>query len=437
MIPYGKQNISDDDIAAVVATLKSPYLTQGNKVPEFERALAHYCGAKHAVAVNSATSALHIACLALGLGAGDILWTTPTTFVASANCALYCGASVDFVEIDPKTFNMSVKHLAEKLAQAKVSGSLPKIVVPVHLCGEPCDMAAIKKLADEYGFKIIEDASHAIGASYGCGKVGNCEFSDITVFSFHPVKIITTAEGGLATTNDVDLANKMMQLRSHGITREPSEMVGETDGGEENRLTDAQFGGRNSPEQGGTASQCAPLASRSNAVMADLCRQNERAANDFPPPWYYQQIDLGYNYRMTEMQAALGLSQLTRLDEFVARRHVLAAQYDDLLANLPISLPFRQPENVSALHLYPVLVAPEKRRQVFDYLREHGIGVNVHYIPVHTQPYYREKFGFAHGDFPNAEHYYAQAISLPLYFDLSDDEQKQVVETLKRALQAA
>ncbi|ULJ65677.1 UDP-4-amino-4,6-dideoxy-N-acetyl-beta-L-altrosamine transaminase [Wielerella bovis] len=384
MIPYGKQTISEADIAAVVATLKSPYLTQGNKVPEFEQALAQYCGAKYAVSVNSATSALHIACLALGLGTGDVLWTTPTTFVASANCALYCGASVDFVDIDPKTFNISIQHLAEKLAQAKIAGCLPKIVVPVHLCGEPCDMAAIKQLADEYGFKIIEDASHAIGASYRGGKVGNCEFSDITVFSFHPVKIITTAEGGLASTNNADLANKMARLRSHGITRESSEMVGEPDGS-----------------------------------------------------WYYQQIDLGYNYRMTEMQAALGLSQLSRLDEFVARRHVLAAQYDDLLADLPVGLPFRQPENVSALHLYPVLVALEKRRQVFDYLRQNGIGVNVHYIPVHTQPYYREQFGFAHGDFPNAEHYYAQAISLPLYFDLSDDEQKQVVETLKRALQVA
>ncbi|ULJ61393.1 UDP-4-amino-4,6-dideoxy-N-acetyl-beta-L-altrosamine transaminase [Wielerella bovis] len=384
MIPYGKQTISEADIATVVATLKSPYLTQGNKVPEFEQALARYCGAKHAVAVNSATSALHIACLALGLGAGDVLWTTPTTFVASANCALYCGARVDFVDIDPKTFNISINHLAEKLAQAKIAGCLPKIVVPVHLCGEPCDMAAIKQLADEYGFKIIEDASHAIGASYRGGKVGNCEFSDITVFSFHPVKIITTAEGGLASTNNADLANKMARLRSHGITRESSEMVGEPDGS-----------------------------------------------------WYYQQIDLGYNYRMTEMQAALGLSQLSRLDEFVARRHVLAAQYDDLLADLPVGLPFRQPENVSALHLYPILVVPEKRRQVFDYLRQNDIGVNVHYIPVHTQPYYREQFGFAYGDFPNAEHYYAQAISLPLYFDLSDDEQKQVVETLKRALQAA
>ena len=384
MIPYGKQNISNDDIAAVVATLKSDYLTQGNKVPEFEQALANYCNAKHAIAVNSATSALHIACLALGLGEGDVLWTTPITFVASANCGLYCGAAVDFVDIDPQTLNMSVKHLHEKLAAAKVSGCLPKIVVPVHLCGEPCDMAEIHALSKEYGFKIIEDASHAIGASYRSSKVGNCQFSDITVFSFHPVKIITTAEGGVCTTNDVDLANKMMKLRSHGITRNPAEMVNESEGG-----------------------------------------------------WYYQQIDLGYNYRMTEMQAALGLSQMSRLDEFVSRRHQLAAQYDDLLKDLPVVLPFRQPENRSALHLYPIQVSPEKRRQVFDYLRQHDIGVNVHYIPVHTQPYYRKKFGFAHGDFPNAEHYYAGAISIPLYFDLSDNEQKQVVETLKQALQAA
>lgn len=384
MIPYGKQNISEADIAAVVATLKSDYLTQGTQIPKFEQALAQYCGAKYAVAVNSATSALHIACLALGLGAGDVLWTVPNTFVASANCALYCGATVDFVDIDSQTLNMSINHLREKLAAAKVSGCLPKIVVPVHFGGEPCDMAAIKQLSDEYGFKIIEDASHAIGASYRDGKVGNGEFSDITVFSFHPVKIITTAEGGVATTNDVDLANKMAQLRTHGITRNSDEMVGESDGA-----------------------------------------------------WYYQQIDLGYNYRMTEMQAALGLSQLSRLDEFVSRRHQLVAQYDDLLADLPIKLPYRHVQNRSALHLYPIQVVPEIRKQVFDYLRQNDIGVNVHYIPVHTQLYYREKFGFAQGDFPNAEHYYAGAISLPLYYDLSDEAQKYVVQMLKNAIQAA
>lgn len=384
MIPYGKQNISQADIDAVVQVLQSDYLTQGSKVPEFETKIAAYCGAKYAVASNSATSALHLACLALGLGAGDVLWTSPITFVASANCALYCGASVDFVDIDPKTRNLCPEKLAEKLAAAKISGSLPKIVVPVHFAGEPCDMAKIHALSKEYGFKIIEDASHAIGASYQNGKVGNCEYSDITVFSFHPVKIITTAEGGLATTHDVDLANKMAQLRSHGITREVAEMLGEPDGA-----------------------------------------------------WYYQQIDLGYNYRMTEMQAALGVSQLARLDEFVSRRHQLAAQYDDLLADLPVVLPFRQPENRSALHLYPIWVQPEQRQFIFDDLRQNGVGVNVHYIPVHTQPYYRERFGFQAADFPNAVDYYAGAISLPLYFDLRDDEQKQVVEILKRAFQAA
>lgn len=384
MIPYGKQNISDADIAAVVSVLRSDYLTQGPQLPAFEQAIANYCDAKYTVAVNSATSALHIACLALGLGQGDILWTTPITFVASANCALYCGAMVDFVDIDPQTLNMSIDCLREKLAMAKVSGSLPKIVVPVHFCGEPCDMAAIKELSEEYGFKIIEDASHAIGASYRDRKVGNCEWSDITVFSFHPVKIITTAEGGLVTTNNFDLYNKMQKLRSHGVTRDVNEMVGESDG-----------------------------------------------------TWYYQQIDLGYNYRMTEMQAALGISQLTRLDEFVLRRHQLAAQYDDLLKDLPIKLPFRQPENCSALHLYPIQVLPNKRKQIFDFLRKNHIGVNVHYIPVHTQPYYREKFGFAQGDFPCAEQYYAGAISLPLYFDLLDSEQNQVVNILKQALQAA
>lgn len=384
MIPYGKQNISSDDIAAVVATLQSPYLTQGTQVPQFERQMAQYCGARYAVAANSATSALHIACLALDLGQGDILWTTPTTFVASANCALYCGADVDFVDIDPKTLNLSIEHLREKLAAAERSGRLPKIVVPVHLCGEPCDMAALKQLSGQYGFKIIEDASHAIGAGYQNGKVGNCRYSDITVFSFHPVKIITTAEGGLCTSNDADLADKMARLRSHGITRERSEMPDEPDGA-----------------------------------------------------WSYQQIDLGYNYRMTELQAALGLSQLTRLDEFVARRHVLAAQYDDLLADLPVILPYRHPNHYSALHLYPIQVAAEKRKHIFDYLRQNGIGVNVHYIPVHTQPYYRRRFGFKHGDFPHAEQYYAQAVSLPLYFDLSDNEQKQVVEILTQAFQAA
>ena len=387
MIPYGKQTLSEADIAAVVRVLHSDFLTQGNQVPAFESSLKNYCGAAHAIAVCNATAALHLACQALGLGKGDILWTTPITFVASANCALYCGATVDFVDIDPRTLNLSIPALEAKLRQAQVSGCLPKIVVPVHLCGEPCDMAALHQLAQQYGFKIIEDASHAIGASYQGGKVGNCQYSDITVFSFHPVKIITTAEGGACLTNSPELANTLARLRSHGITRNPDEMTHEPDGA-----------------------------------------------------WYYQQIELGYNYRMTELQAALGVSQMTRLDEFVARRHALADRYDALLADLPLTLPHRNPNNRSALHLYPVQVQPESgktRQQVFDYLRAHGIGANVHYIPVHTQPYYRQRFGFAHGDFPTAEAYYARAISLPLYFSLSEDEQDSVVATLKQAFQAA
>ena len=387
MIPYGKQTISEADIAAVVRVLQSDYLTQGSQVPAFESSLKNYCGAAHAVAVCNATAALHIACQALGLGKGDILWTTPITFVASANCALYCGATVDFVDIDPHTLNLSIPRLAEKLAAAQVSGCLPKIVIPVHLCGEPCDMAALHQLSQQYGFKIIEDASHAVGASYQGGKVGNCKYSDITVFSFHPVKIITTAEGGACLTNSPELANTLARLRSHGITRNPDEMTHEPDGA-----------------------------------------------------WYYQQIELGYNYRMTELQAALGVSQMTRLDEFVARRHALADRYDALLADLPLTLPHRNPNNRSALHLYPVQVQPESgktRQQVFDYLRAHGIGANVHYIPVHTQPYYRQRFGFKQGDFPAAEAYYHRAITLPLYFSLSEEEQDSVVATLQQAFQAA
>ncbi len=384
MIPYGRQNISQADIDAVVGVLQSDFLTQGPQVPAFEAAVAAYCGAKQALALNSATSALHLACLALGLGKGDWLWTSPITFVASSNAALYCGAQVDFVDIDPQTFNLSVSALAGKLAQAKAENRLPKIVIPVHLCGESCDMAAIHTLSQEYGFAVIEDASHAIGASYQGGKVGNCAYSDITVFSFHPVKIITTAEGGMITTNRPELAEKVALLRSHGITRDPAHMVGASEGA-----------------------------------------------------WYYQQIDLGFNYRMTELQAALGSSQMTRLDEFVSRRHALAERYDQLLQNLPVATQYRNPNSRSALHLYPVCILPESgknRRQVFDHLRAEDIGVNVHYIPVHTQPYYQQHFGFKNGDFPQAEQYYAQAVSLPLYYDLSEAEQNQVVAALKSAL---
>ena len=385
-IPYGRQHITDADIEAVVSVLKSDFLTQGSQVPAFEELVSTYTGASYGVAVNSATSALHIACLALGLGKGDWLWTTPNTFVASSNCALYCGATVDFVDIDPVTLNMSVEKLAEKLQVAKANHTLPKIVIPVHFAGEPCDMAAIYALSQQYGFKIIEDASHAIGGSYQQKPIGSCQYSDITVFSFHPVKIITTAEGGLATTNNQILAKKMQLFRSHGITREADKMTHEADGS-----------------------------------------------------WYYQQVDLGFNYRMTELQGALGVSQMANLDTFVARRHQLANRYDTLLAELPIILPFRNPKNYSGLHLYPIQIKPESgrtRKQVFDSLRAQNIGVNVHYIPVHTQPYYA-KLGFKQGDFPHAESYYAQAISLPLYYDLSEDLQDQVIEALKVALQQA
>ncbi len=385
MIPYGRQDITQADIDAVVEVLRSDFLTQGLQVPRFEQKLAGYCGAGHAVAVNSATSALHIACLALGLGKGDSLWTTPTTFVASANCALYCGASVDFVDIDPHTWNLSTTALEQKLVIAEREGRLPKIVVPVHLCGRSCDMQAIHALSQRYGFRIIEDASHAIGARYRNEPVGSCRYSDITVFSFHPVKIITTAEGGAALTNQAALAEKMALLRSHGITREPSQMVNTPDG-----------------------------------------------------PWYYEQTVLGFNYRMTELQAALGVSQMDRLDAYVAKRHEIAACYDSLLADLPVQTPARD-VHYSALHLYVIRLKLEKigrkHRDVFIALRERGIAVNLHYIPVHTHPYYRA-MGFSVGDFPEAERYYTEAISLPMYPTLTDVQQHSVVSALNLALDA-
>ncbi|WP_236173120.1 UDP-4-amino-4,6-dideoxy-N-acetyl-beta-L-altrosamine transaminase [Pseudomonas pseudonitroreducens] len=384
MIPYGRQEILQADIDAVLEVLGSDFLTQGPMVPRFEQQVAEHVGARHALAVNSATSALHIACLALGLGAGDTLWTTPVTFVASANCALYCGADVDFVDIDPKTYNLCPQALASKLKLAEASGKLPKVLVAVHLCGQPCDMAAIHALAQRYGFKVIEDASHAIGGKYRGEYIGNGRYSDITVFSFHPVKIITTAEGGMALTNDADLAQRMSLLRSHGITREPSQMTHEPDG-----------------------------------------------------PWYYQQVALGFNYRMTELQAALGISQMQRLDAYVARRHLLALRYDELLASLPITTPWQHPESYSGLHLYVIRLQLEKSTrshlEVFQHLRAAGIGVNLHYIPVHTQPYY-QNLGFRKGDYPQAEQYYREAISLPMYQSLSDEQQDQVVAALGQAL---
>lgn len=385
-IPYGRQDISQADIDAVVSVLKSDFLTQGPVVPKFEQAVADYCGATHAVAVNSATSALHIACLALGLGPGDWLWTSPITFVASANCGLYCGAQVDFVDIDPRTYNLCPKALADKLERAQREGRLPKVVVPVHLCGQPCDMQSIQALARRYGFKIVEDASHAIGGRYQGRPIGNCEYSSITVFSFHPVKIITTAEGGMAVTNDTELANKMALLRSHGITRDIAQMTHGSDG-----------------------------------------------------PWYYQQIELGFNYRLTELQASLGVSQMERLDPYVARRHQLAHRYDELLVNLPVTLPWQHPDSYSGLHLYVIRLQLDKisrsHRQVFEALREQGIGVNLHYIPVHTQPYY-ERVGFKVGDYPLAETYYREAISLPMYATLTEVQQDVVIRALNKALQA-
>ncbi len=377
MIGYGRQDICGADCEAVMAVLQSDYLTQGPVVPRFEQAIAAYTGARHAVAVNSGTSALHVACLALDLGPGDWLWTSTNSFVASANCGLYCGASVDFVDIDPHTYNLSVAALGEKLERAAGSGTLPKIVVSVHFAGQPCDMRAIARLGRQYGFRIIEDGSHAIGARYRDTPVGSCQYSDITVFSFHPVKIITTAEGGMATTNDADLARRMARLRSHGITRDPEDKVHTPDG-----------------------------------------------------PWDYQQLELGYNYRMTELQAALGLSQLQRLDRFVARRHELAARYDQLLSDLPLTRPFRDPRDYSALHLYPVQVA-NNRRQWYECLHRAGIGVNVHYIPIHTQPYFRER-GFRPGQFPVAENYYRYALSLPLFPSLTPAEHDLVVDSIRQ-----
>ncbi len=384
-IPYGRQSISEEDIEAVVQVLRSDWLTQGPVVPAFESAIASTCDAVHAVAVSNATSALHIACLALDVGPGDVVWTTPISFVASANCALYCGAEVDYVDIDPRTYNMSAEALAQKLKQAKAVGKLPKVVIPVHLCGQPCDMAAIARLAKEYGFRIIEDASHAIGAHYQGEPVGNGRYSDITVFSFHPVKIITSAEGGMALTNSEHLARRMAHLRSHGITRDGALMT--------------------EPSHGS---------------------------------WYYQQTDLGFNYRMTELQAALGLSQLERLGAFVARRQMLAARYDQKLAGLPLNLPWQHPETQSSRHLYVIRLQSQfmgsEHKQVFEALRAQGIGVNLHYIPIHLQPYHRARLKQT-PQFPEAERYYAEAISLPLYADLSLADQDRVIASLGKVLE--
>ena len=381
MIPYGRQSITDSDVAAVEKVLRSDFLTQGPVTPLFETAVADRVCAKYAVAVNSATSALHISCLALGLGPGDWLWTSPITFVASANCGRYCGASVDFVDINSETFNMCVDALAEKLRVAERSGRLPKVIVVVHMCGQSPEMERINTLARAYGVFLIEDASHSIGADYLNSPVGNCKYSDVTVFSFHPVKIITTAEGGMALTNNPDIAGRMERLRSHGITRDQSLMTHVPDG-----------------------------------------------------PWYYQQLELGWNYRMTELQAALGLSQLSQLGSFIMRRRDLASKYEVELQDLPVYLPKRSSAANPSWHLYVIrLENSDHHRCMFENLRADGIGVNLHYIPVHLQPYYRE-LGFNKGDFPVAEDYYSRAISIPLYATLTNEEQDWVVGSLKNQL---
>lgn len=385
MIPYGRQDITQADIDAVEAVLRSDFLTQGPAVPRFEGAVAEHVGAKHAVAVSNATAALHIACLALDLGPGDWLWTTPNTFVASANCGVYCGATIDFVDIDPRTYNLCPVALAEKLCLAEKENRLPKVIVPVHLTGQPCDMAAIHALAQKYGFRIIEDASHAIGGHYKEEAIGNCRYSDITVFSFHPVKIITTGEGGMALTNDDAIAARLRLLSSHGITRDQKQMTRESDG-----------------------------------------------------PWFYQQLCLGFNYRMTDIQAAVGASQMNRLTEYVARRRKIARRYDDLLARLPLTLPWQHPDGKSAYHLYVVRLQLAERSQVthravFEAMRAKGVLVNVHYIPVHTQPFF-EKMGFRLGDYPEAESYYLDALSLPMYPTLTEDQQDFVVAALGEAI---
>ena len=386
MIPYGRQDITEEDIAEVEKILRSNYLTQGPALPKFEMSVANYCGASHAIAVNSATSALHLSCLALNLGPGDWLWTSPNTFVASANCARYCGANVDFVDIDPKTYNISIEKLTEKLIKSEKSGKLPKIVVPVHFAGQPCDMDAIYNLSKRFGFKIIEDASHAIGASYNNIKVGSCKHSDITVFSFHPVKIITTGEGGMALTNDKKINESIRRLSNHGITKDKS-------------------------------------------IMSN--RSNEEI-------WNYQQIELGFNYRMTDIQAAIGLSQMERLDNYVTRRHKIAKYYDLQFKNLSfVETPWQLPKTYSSYHLYPICVKGNDKkilqRKIYNKLHENGISVNVHYIPVHRHPFY-ENLGFNKGDFIESEKFHKKAISLPIFPLLKDNEREEVVNIISKSI---
>ncbi len=380
-IPYGHQNIIQEDINSIIDILHSDWITQGPVIEKFEKAMANHCNAKYAVAVSSGTAALHLSCLSLDLKSGDYAWTSPNTFVASANCALYCGSNIDFVDIDKRTLNISIEKLEEKLIKAKKENKLPKILIPVHFAGNICDMNEIKSLSDKYGFKIIEDAAHALGSAYKNTKTGSCEFSDITTFSFHPVKIITTGEGGMILTNKKEIYEKLLMLRTHGITRNEQFMKSDSEG-----------------------------------------------------PWYYEQVDLGFNYRITDIQSALGLSQLKRLDDFIKRRNYLAERYNNLLKDLPITLPVINKDCYSAWHIYVIrlnLNAIKKtRKQVFNELKSANVGVNVHYIPVHTQPFYKS-LGFKKGDFPNSEKYYEEAITLPLFYDLTEEEQDYIVSALK------
>lgn len=384
MIPYGKQLISEDDIQAVVEVLQSDWLTQGPTVERFESTVAAYCGVKYAVAVSNATAALHLACLSLGLSPGDWLWTSPNTFVASANCARYCGADVDFVDIDARSYNLSMVELRRKLEVAQRNNRLPKVVVPVHFAGQSCEMEPLRELADHYGFAVLEDASHAIGGSYRAQKIGACTFSDMAVFSFHPVKIVTTGEGGMILTHRPDLYQALIELRSHGITRSPARM-----------------------------------------------------GEPSPAPWYYEQIELGFNYRLTDMQAALGNSQMHKIDTFIERRRQIFARYNAQLQGLPVTLPWQHPDTDSALHLYVIRLhraaLQRSQREIFEALRAQGIGVQIHYIPVHLQPYY-QKLGFQAGDFPEAEAYYQEALSLPIFPALTEQQQDVVIRALREVL---
>ena len=383
-IPYGRQDVSEDDVRAVIEVLQSDWLTQGPAIEKFEQTVADYCGAKYAVAVSSGTAALHLSCLALGLGKGDIYWTSPNTFVATANCALYCGAKVDFVDIDPKTYNISVAALEEKLRQAEKAGKLPKILAPVHFSGQPCEMAQIKALSEQYGFSVLEDACHAIGADYKNTKIGSCAYSDAVVFSFHPVKIVTAGEGGMVVTNDEKIFEPLKRFRNHGIIRE------------------------------------------------------EKEVTDKIRPWFYEQVALGYNYRITDIQAALGASQALRIEGFIAKRREVAEKYARELDGLPVIVPWQSPDSRSAYHLFVIRLDPAKtsrnRRDVLNLLREKNIGAHVHYIPVHTHPYYRE-MGFRPDDFPEAEEYYQNAITLPLFQNLTEEQRQYIVQTLSDILQ--